>query len=230
MTWRALAALLLLPGLAMAQGPPPGAGMPPTQLGQETLARSPVVAVTRVISVRPGGPGAELVRVRLVERMRGDGLAAGDELALLVPAGTLRFGSEDLLFLRPWRDGGRHELVQRVSAAEPHYEERLAVVRRSMWLIDAPDAQRRADATLDLLLELLAAPREWTRGYAAAELRWMARERRELFTPERLVRLRAAGRVSRHADARAAVDSVASLLSSPDPVAPGPAAPESSRP
>lgn len=227
---RALLVLALLLRLAAAQAVPADPALPPTQLGQETLARSPVVAVTRVISVRPGGPGTDLVRVRLLERVRGAGLAAGDELALLVPQGTLRFGSEDLLFLRPWREGGRYELAQRVSAGEPHYEERLAVVRRTVWLVDAPDAQRRADATLDMLLALLASPREWTRGYAAAELRWMARERRELFTPERIARLRAAGRACRHADARAAVDSVASLLSSAAPVAPGTALPESSPP
>jgi hypothetical protein len=229
---RALAALLLLRVLGAAQVPAPDAlpAMPPTRLGLETLAHSPVVAVTVVIAVRPSGPGTDLVRVRVVERMRGAGLAAGDELSLLVSQGSLRFGSEDLLFLRPWRDGGRHELVQRVAASVPHWEERLSIVRRTLWLLEVPDPQRRVDATLDLLLELLSSEREWSRGYALAELRWMAGAQRALFTPERVARLRAAGRVSRLPDVRAGVDSVTSLLTSPPARAPSADGTEHSRP
>lgn len=226
-----LLALLLLARPAGAQATAAALpALPPTRLGLETLAHSPVVAVTVVIAVRPSGPGTDLVRVRLVERMRGAGLAAGDELSLLVPQGSLRFGSEDLLFLRPWRDGGRHELVQRVSASAPHWEERLSIVRRTLWLLEVSDPQRRVDATLDLLLELLASEREWTRGYALAELRWMAGAQRALFTPERIARVRAAGRVSRLADVRAGVDSVTSLLTSPPARAPSADGTEHPRP
>ncbi len=230
---RALAAVLLLGVVAVAQAPAAPRelpAMPPTQLGLQTLAHSPIVAVTVVIAVRPSGPGTDLVRVRLVERMRGAGLSAGDELSLLAPQGALRFGSEDLLFLRPWRDGERHELVQRVAGDAPHWPQRLSIVRRTLWLLEVADAQRRVDATLDLLLELLASDHEWTRGYALAELRWMAAEQRWIFTPERGARLRAAGRVSRRADVRAGVDSVSSLLTSSPARAPSADDTEHSRP
>jgi hypothetical protein len=228
---RALAVALLLAAAARAQAPPRDLpAVPPTQFGLQTLAVSPVVVVARVIAVRDAGPGSELVKVRVLERMRGKDIARDTELSLLAPQGALRFGEENLLFLRPWRSGERYEMVQRVGAHEPHYDQRLAVVRRSVWLIEERDGVRRTDATLDLLLELLGSEKEWTRGYALAELRWMAREQRWVFTPERSARLRAAGRVSPRDDVRSGVDSVAALLSSPVPRGPRDAATEQSRP
>jgi hypothetical protein len=229
---RAAGPLVLLAGAALAQGDVPRdlPAVPPTQLGLQTLAHSPVVVVARSIAVRPAAQGTDLVTLRVLERMRGDDVPREGELRVLAPQGVMRFGSEDLLFLRPWRGGERLEIVQRVASVEPHFEERLSVVRRTLWLLEERDPQRRADATLDLLVELLASPREWTRGYALAELRWMAQEQRWVFTPGRAARLSAAGRVSPHADVRAGVDSVAAALAPPGSGAPPASRTEQSRP
>ena len=231
MRLRALLLAALLVASARAQKPAPEPPpVPPTQLGVETLANSPTVVVARVIAVRPAGVGGELIRVRVLERMRGDASLRDAEVTLLAPAGSLSFGDEDLLFLRPFRSGDRLELVQLVSAHEPHYDERLSVVRRTIWLLEVHDPERRTDATLDLLIELLASDKDWTRGYALEELRWMAQQERPLFTPERIARLKAAGRVSPRSDVRTGVDSVTSLLTSPPARVPDEPATEHSRP
>ena len=223
--------LLTVAAAAQAGAPPPALPpVPPTQLGLQVLVNAPVVVVARTIEVRGAGPGSELLKVRVLERMRGLGLVRDSELSVLAPQGVLRFGEENLLCLRPWRSGERYEIVQRVGADEAHYDERLAVVRRTIWLLEERDPVRRVDATLDLLLELLGTDKDWSRGYALAELRWMAREQRWFFTPERTARLRAAGRVSPRDDVRSGVDSVAALLRSPVPSGPKAAATEQSRP
>jgi len=230
---RALVAVLALAVAASAQdGAPPPAlpPMPPTQFGLQVLDASPVVIVARTVDVRGIGPGTELLKVRVLERMRGLGIERDAELSVLAPQGLLRFGEENLLCLRPWRGGERYEIVQRVGADEAHYDERLSVVRHTIWLLEERDPVRRTDATLDFLLELLGADKDWSRGYALAELRWMAREQRWFFTPERTARLRAAGRVSPRDDVRSGVDSVAALLRSPVPRGPKAAATEQSRP
>lgn len=217
-----------VPTPAAQKALPPG--MPPTQLGVETLAESPVVVVARVVHVRQAGVGGELIRLRVLERMRGDAALRDAEVSMLAPAGSLPFGSEQLLFLRPFRGGERMEMVQCLSASEPHYDERLVVVRRTIWLLEVRETERRVDATLDLLIELLGSEKEWTRGYALGELRWMAQQARALFTPERIARLRAAGRVSPRADVRTGVDSVASLLTSAPSRVPSAPDAEHSRP
>src|SRR5262249_46752803 len=118
---RAALLVALLAASAGAQKPPPEPPpVPPTQLGIETPANSPTVVVARVISVRPAGVGGDLVRVRVLERMRGDESLRDAEVTVLSPAGALSFGDEDLLFLRPFRGGDRLELVQVLSAHEPH--------------------------------------------------------------------------------------------------------------
>jgi hypothetical protein len=165
----------------------------------------------------------------VLERMRGD-VARDAELSVLAPEATLVFGDENLLFLRPWRGGERLEVVQALSSHEPHYDERLSVVRRTIWLLEVRDPQRRIDATLDMLVELLASDKDWTRGYALGELRWMAQQVRWVFTDDRIVRLRAAGRTSPRDDVRTGVESVASLLTSRPARVPDDGATEHSRP
>ncbi|HEX5009026.1 MAG TPA: hypothetical protein VFY71_01400 [Planctomycetota bacterium] len=228
--WLAMLGLAL--GAAAQDGAPPAAlpPVPPTQFGLQVLVNSPVVVVARTVEVRGVGPATELLKVRVLERMRGLSIERDAELPVLAPRGLLRFGEENLLCLRPWRGGERYEIVQRVGADEAHYDERLSVVRRSIWLLEERDPMRRTDATLDFLLELLGTDKDWSRGYGLAELRWMAREQRWVFTAERTARLRAAGRASPRDDVRSGVDSVAALLRSPVPSGPQAAATEQSRP
>ncbi len=205
-------------------------GVPPTRLGVQVLARAPVVVVGRVIAVREVGPGADLVRVRVEERMRGDDCRRGDELSILAGSGQFLFGSEDLLFLRPYRTAGRHEIVERVSSTDPHWAGRLSVTRRTIWLLEIADAEERADAALDMLLSQLVSRDDWLRGQALQELEWMAREQRWVFTAERRARLQSAARAVPDRDLRAGVEKVTSLLTSQDGRPPGAPPEEQSRP
>ena len=204
--------------IAPPEPPPPPKTfprVPPTRLGVETLAKSSLVVVGRTTSVRPVSAGTDLVHVRVLERMRGDGVQVGDDVAVLCTSGQFLFGIEDLLFLRPWRDGPRQELVARVSSVEEHYARGLSLVRRAIFLSEIPELQARTEATLDLLYGLLRDEDEWVRGYALSELRWMAQRQPWIWSAERIGRLRAAGRSNPRAEVAAGVESVASVLSSP---------------
>jgi hypothetical protein len=222
-----LAALPLLLATVLQAAPP---RVPPTRLGVQVLARCPVVVVARTISVRDAGLGASLVHLRVLERMLGPDTRAGDDLPAFSAGQQFQFGDEDLLFLRPYRSAGRYEIVDRVSARDPHYGAKLFIARRNIWLMEIPEDERRIDATLELLLMLLQSADEWTRLHALEELRWMAVEQREVFTLDRTARLRAAGRASARREIAAGVESVASLLTSRAQRAPAGDDKEQSRP
>jgi hypothetical protein len=223
----ALPAMSVPMSLPAMQGRPP---VPPTRLGLQVLARCPAVVVARTISVRDAGLGASLLHLRVRERMLGADIAVDDDLQAFSASQQFRFGDEDLLFLRPYRSAGRYEVVERVSARDPHYAAKLAVARRSIWLMEIDEDERRIDATLEYLLTLLQSADEWSRQHALDELRWMATEQRELFTIDRAARLRAAGRASPRKEIAAGVESVSSLLTSRARGASGGGDKEQSRP
>jgi hypothetical protein len=195
-----------------ATGRPPA--VPPTRLGIQVLARCPVVVVARTISVRDAGLGASLLHVRVVERMLGAQVKPDDDLPVFSASQQFQFGDEDLLFLRPYRSAGRYEVVERVSARDPHYASKLSYARRNAWLTEVRDTEERVDATLTMLLSLLQSPDEWTALQALDELRWMAGEVPDCFTAGRIQRLRAAGRICLRKEIAAGVESVATLLTS----------------
>ena len=210
--------------------PRPGDPVPPTRLGEEVLSESPVVVVGRVISVREAGLGTVLMHVRILERMRGAACKRGDELQVLTSSDQFLFGSEDLLFLRPYRGAGRYEVVQRINSADPHYAAKLSIARRTIWLTEIRDPDQRADATLDLLLSLLTARDEWQRGHAVEELTWMVREQGWVFTEARRARLESVARGNPDPGVRAGVERVTSLLTSQDGRSSGAPQKEQSRP
>jgi len=211
-----LAALILMLALvAAAQGQSARTpAVPPTRLGIQVLARCPVVVVARTISVRDAGLGASLLHVRVLERMLGSEVHAEDDLSIFSASQEFQFADEDLLFLRPYRSAGRYEVVERVSSRDPHYAAKLSYARRSVWLMEIRDAEERTDATLTMLLSLLQSNDDWTALQALDELRWMATEVPDCFTPGRTQRLRAAGRICLRKEVAAGVESVATLLTS----------------
>jgi hypothetical protein len=209
--------LALLPQEAPAPRPPADPpAVPPTRLGTELLASCPVVVVARTIAIREAAIGTELLRVRVVERMLGAATRAGEELSLLTAEGQFVFGSEDLLFLRPYGEGGRFEVVQRVASTDKHYAAKLTIARRSIWLMEIADAEQRHEATLALLFDLLRSKDEWSRRHALDELAWMATARHALFTVSRRARLQTAGRVSPHEEVGRGVERVVQILESED--------------
>jgi hypothetical protein len=212
-------ALLLSLALQTApdQAPPRAAPVsPPSRLGVELLGPCPVVVVARTISVRDAGLGAALLHVRVVERLRGEDITAGDALTVFSVADHFRFGSEDLLFLQPFRQSGRFEVVHRISVRESQYAAMLSIVRRTVWLMEIEDVEARRDASLDLILGLLRSRDEWTRRYGLEELRWMAEHQHAIFSGDRRDRLRTAGRASAHPEVKAGVVIVTRALVAKD--------------
>jgi len=215
-----MTALALLLALVFQSAPEAEAALPepfpPSRLGVEWLGHSNVVVVARTISVRDAGLGAALLHVRVLERMRGEGVSVGDSLTVFSAGDHFTFGSEDLLFLRPFRASGRYEVVHRVSVREGQYAAMVTITRRTVWLMEIEDVERRIDATIDLLLDLLRSRDAWSRRYGLGELRWMVEHRHAIFTLDRRERVRTAARASAHPEVKTGVVSVTRTLAEQD--------------
>jgi hypothetical protein len=210
-------ALLLAALLQSRAGPPaPTPSVPPTRMGVELLSTCPLVVVARTVSTRAAGPGIELLHVSVVERLLGAPFQPGDVLSVLTPAGQFAFGSEDLLFLKPWRGDERYEVALRVAATDPQFEAKLALTRRMVWLMEIHDEQQRIEATLSLVLEQLHSEDEWTRSQGLEELRWMTERLPGIFTAARRARLLSAGRVTTDAKVLAGVEAALRRLRATD--------------
>ena len=228
----------LLPGLLLAalvlqarDTTPPAAraaAVPPTRMGVELLASCPLVVVGRTVSSRPAGPGVELLHVSIVERVVGT-FQPGDLLSVLSPERQFAFGSEDLLFLKPWRGDERYEVALRVASTEPRFEAKLALTRRMAWLMEIPEEQPRIEATLSLVIEQLRSADEWTRSQGIEELRWMTERLPALFTAARRARLVSAGSVTDDPRVAAAIEAALRRLRATDDGLRGSAPKEQSR-
>jgi len=212
-----LPVLLLATLLQTHRGPPPAAPpVPPTRMGVELLSTCPLVVVGRTVSARAAGPGVELLHISIVERLLGSAFETGDVVSVLSPAGQFAFGSEDLLFLKPWRGDERFEVSLRVAATDPQFEAKLATTRRMIWLMEIKDEQARIEATLSLVLEQLHSEDEWTRSQGLEELRWMTERLPGIFTAARRARLLSAGRVTTDAKVLAGVEAALRRLRATD--------------
>lgn len=208
----------------------PAPAVPPTRMGLELLASCPLVIVGRTIAARAAGPGTELLHVSVVERLLGSTYQLGDVLSVLSPAGQFPFGSEDLLFLKPWRGDERFEVARRVAATDPKFEAKLALTRRMVWLMEIPDEQQRIDATLSMVLGQLRSTDDWTRSQGLDELSWMTERLPGLFTATRRARIVSAGRVGTDPQVAAGIAAALRRLAATDAGLREPAAKEQSPP
>ena len=135
---------------------------------------------------------------------------------MLSPEGQFPFGSEDLLFLKPWRGEERYEVAQRVAATDPKFELKLALTRRMVWLMEIPDEQQRIDATLSLLVSQLRSTDDWTRAQGLDELNWMVERLPGLFTTARRTRIVSAGRAGAVPEVVAGITAAMSRLAAMD--------------
>ncbi len=214
------ALLLALGQLVAPSGAPAAASVergtvaaaPSTRLGEELLARCPVVVVARVISVRRAGLSAQLLSLRVVERMLGPDAAPDSVLSVFAPPSELAFGHELLAFLEPQGDAGRFRLVFQVPSSDAHYEAKLALTRRQVWLLEEPDPERRIDLTFLLLFRSLASADPWVRGHALEELQSLATRHPALFTDARRQGLKAVVAGLQDEAVLAGVERVAALL------------------
>lgn len=211
-----LAALLPLQQRASSNASPPAPRVPPTRMGVELLATCPLVIVGRTIAAKPAGPGIELLHIRIIERLVGPGREPGEVVTVLSPVGQFPFGSQDLLFLKPWRGDERFEVARRIDGSEPNFEAKLALTRRMVWLMEIVDDQARIDATLSLVLGQLAGNDAWSRSQGLDELRWMSERLPGMFTASRRGRLIALGRISTDPRVVEAVESALRRLRATD--------------
>lgn len=212
MTGPLIALLLILFQPAQEASAEHGIALPPTRLGTDLLGQDPVVARVTTRSFTPFGMGTVVVRVEINELLHGEGVTAGDSVVVFAYVGRFPSKGEALVYLLPYRQGGRYQLLEVVDGRDPNWSAKLKVTRETMALATIESRQEQATATFDMLARGLESSNAWTRGYAVRELSWMAVRRSWVISRPRSQRLeRIAGRTT-HVEVRLGVERVAKTL------------------
>jgi len=208
--------LLALQGAPSSRAPsaPADLPFPPTRMGLELLSQQPVVAEVETVKVTPFGIGTAVVRMKVLTPLHPDVQAEGREFTVFAYEGHFAEGSQDLVYLLPFRRGGRWRVLQRVDSRDADYRAKLAMTRATIALLAEHDAQRQAESTYRLLANSLRSRDGWTRRYALSELRFMAARRNDLFTAERRAALATLGEASPYPEVGAGVVTVTAIAES----------------
>lgn len=224
----AMALALCLPLQAEGEAPTVRP-LPPTRLGLELLGQEPLVARVTTESATPFGMGTMIVRVRIEELISGRGPGVGESVVIFAYLGRYPTAGQALVYLLPFRDGGRYRLLEVVDGRDANWTAKLQLTRATVALTAIPSRQAQAAATFDLLARSLDAPNAWTRSYALRELQWMAAQQSWVITQARLRRLGAIAARSVHAEVPSGVESVAMTLQAATRALPPQDSEESSR-
>ena len=202
---------LCLP-LQAGVGEPAPRSWPPTRLGLELLGQKPLVARVTTESATPFGMGTMIVRVRIEELIAGQGAAVGESVVIFAYLGRYPTTGQALVYLMPFRAGGRYQLLELVDGRDPNWTAKLQLTRATVALTAINSRQAQAAATFDLLARSLGSPNAWTRRYALRELDWMAAQQSWVITQARLRRLDVIAARSVHPEVPIGVESVAMTL------------------
>ena len=188
-------------------------GPPMTAIARGPLGRATLVVVGRVRTVR-GQQGVQVATLDVEQVVRGR-LPDG-ELTIIAggprPTGDrqrpslpyLREGDSErrVFFLSRAKDGIALRLETLFDADGMIGEEKTRTLIEHARLMDMPDPDRRARATLTWLLEAQKASGTWTRVHAARELNFLARVRPDVFDAAARHAVDQAARTSRVATQR----------------------------
>jgi hypothetical protein len=217
MTGALLALLLVLfqPGQVPAnRAPAAEAALPPTRLGTDLLGQHPIVALVSTRSVTAFGMGTAVVRAEIDELLHGSGVAAGDSVVIFAYQGHFPSSGRALVYLLPYRRGGRYQLLELVNGRDPNWTAKLKLTRATVALTAIRAREPQAAATFDLLARSLESANAWTRSYAVRELGWMSLRQSWVISQARLRRLELIAARTVHELVRLGVERVAKTLAS----------------
>ncbi|MDG2149462.1 MAG: hypothetical protein P8N09_08055 [Planctomycetota bacterium] len=202
---------LALPGWQLGNSQRP-AGLLPTQFATQVLQGDRLLVVATAETVTLLGMGTAVVRLRVGERLAGEGPGAKEELLLLAHAREFHVGNKALLVLEPFGKGGRYRVRFRVDTREVNYLQKLEMCRLQVAIIEGAPPNRLVPATLELLTNSLVAPDKWTRNYALSELAWISNVHPEFLTASRLAELRSVALISPWPEVTDGVESVLAIM------------------
>jgi len=187
-------------------------GSLPTEFASQVLQDDRLLVVATAEAVTLLGMGTVVVRLRVGEHLMGDGPGAGEVVLLLAYAREFHVGNKALLVLEPFGTGGRYRVRFRVDARGADYLQKVEMCRLQVAIMRMFPLSRREAAVLELLTDSLLAPDEWTRNYALSELSWISTVHPDLFTPDRLGKLRSVALISPWPEVVEGVESVFTSL------------------
>lgn len=192
----------------------PRSELPPTQFCSQLLTDNLLMVVGTVEQVTLFGIGTAVVRLRIDEHLSGerpDASSKDEEAPVLILAYAREFhsGSQALLVLEPFGEGGRFRVRYRIDARDADFRAKVEMSRRQVALVTLPDKRAREEGVIDLLVRSLASDDAWTRSYALSELQWIATVYPEVLDATRMRRLRSIALASRWPEVTDGVESVA---------------------
>ncbi len=141
-----------------------------SQLGDQVLSQSTLVVKARVESTR-AIPGGELVTLEVQRLFKGEAPAP---LTVLSHPREFFVGSEQVMFLKRYRDGPRYTCVNRFGR-DAEFDAKVSCLSRHLSVEKLKtDAERRREVRR-LLLDHAAAGDSWTRMNVVHEVRYLRR-------------------------------------------------------
>lgn len=200
--------LIVTPSQVVAESTPPRARFEFTTFGStKALARATRIAEARVDAIYDLPIGTSVVRFKSIEQLfPADESQPPKSFTVIAARNAFHAGVDYVLFLVPYRQGGRYVSVARLANADRDYEAKKSVVRQYIDVDRIEDPAEREHRIIDLLISNLAAREEFVRQNALQELTALRELLPDALGPKERARIVAIAQVERTDKFRAALE------------------------
>lgn len=200
--------LIVTPSHPVAESTPPRARFEFTTFGTtHALARATRIAEARVEAIYDLPIGTSVVRLRTIEQLFPvDEEQPPETFTVIAARSSFHAGIDYVVFLVPYRQGGRYLSVARLANADRDYEAKKSVVRQYIDVDRIEDQGEREHRIVDLLISNLAARGEFVRQNALQELTALHELLPDVLGPKERARIVAIAQVERTDKFRAALE------------------------
>lgn len=180
-------------------GPKPAPAKPAfawySLLGDTVVSKCDAIVAGRIGAISELRGGA-IVRVEVETWFYGDHAPGQDEVTLLAHPDDFFTGTELLLFLQRFENGGRFTYLNRVLKSDSDFEAKRRVLERTLALRDFPRDEDRRHEVRRRIYEDAGSIDAWTRAHVLLEIAWLRRNWPGLLTRADLADLRELARRS----------------------------------
>ena len=166
-----------------------------SQLGDTVISKCDAIVTGRVGAISELRGGA-IVRVEVETWFYGDHAPGQDEVTLLAHPDDFFTGTELLLFLQRFENGGRFTYLNRILKSDSDFEAKRKVLERTLALRDFPRDEDRRHEVRRRIYEDAGSIDAWTRAHVLLEIAWLRRNWPGLLTRPDLADLRELARRS----------------------------------
>ena len=164
-------------------------------LGDTVVSKCDAIVAGKVGAIS-GLRGGAIVRVEVETWFWGDHAPGQTEVTLLAHPDDFFTGTELLLFLQRFENGGRFTYLNRILKSDSDFEAKRKVLERTLALRDFPRDEDRRHKVRRRIYEDAGSIDAWTRAHVLLEIAWLRRNWPGLLTRADLADLRELARRS----------------------------------